>query len=191
MQCGMRKSWIHFFHVEIVRTWELVDLGQNWVYPIFPSKRNFPVVTRRRFNVYKTSIRRRRRRMDVLKTLKWSRVSTGKQKNLLRCAIVPRVNIQSTFTFHLCQSSNLFILSIFVNGIGILTCFLYFLRIPFLPNNANIKIPLELRRKVYNNPNVTWSITSNWPFCSTLGICIKPISSTVPSNKNNFINILG
>ena len=36
-----------------------------------------PVDTRRRFNVYKTSIRRRRRRIDVLKTLKRRRVSTG------------------------------------------------------------------------------------------------------------------
>ena len=37
----------------------------------------FPVDTRRRFNVYKTSTRRRRRRVDVLQTLKQRRVSTG------------------------------------------------------------------------------------------------------------------
>ena len=37
-----------------------------------------PVDTRRRFNVYKTSIRRCRRRIDVLYTLKRRRVSTGK-----------------------------------------------------------------------------------------------------------------
>ena len=36
-----------------------------------------PVNTRLRFNVYKTSIRRRRRRIDVLQTLKQHRVSTG------------------------------------------------------------------------------------------------------------------
>ena len=41
--------------------------------------RSFPVDTRRRFNVYKTSIRRRRRRIDVLQTLKQRRVSTGIQ----------------------------------------------------------------------------------------------------------------
>ena len=34
------------------------------------------VDTWRRFNVYKTSLRRRRRRIDVLKTLKRRRVST-------------------------------------------------------------------------------------------------------------------
>ena len=38
---------------------------------------SYPVDTRRRFNVYKTSIRRRRRRIDVLQTLKRRRVSTG------------------------------------------------------------------------------------------------------------------
>ena len=38
---------------------------------------NYPVDTRHRFNVYKTSIQRRRRRIDVLKTLKRRRVSTG------------------------------------------------------------------------------------------------------------------
>ena len=36
----------------------------------------FPVDTRRLFNVYKTSIRLRRRRTDVLYTLKRRRVST-------------------------------------------------------------------------------------------------------------------
>ena len=35
------------------------------------------VDTRRCFNVYKTSIRRQRRRIDVLQTLKQRRVSTG------------------------------------------------------------------------------------------------------------------
>ena len=40
--------------------------------------KNKPVDTRRRFNVYKTSIRRRRRRTDVLYTLKRRCVSTGK-----------------------------------------------------------------------------------------------------------------
>ena len=38
-----------------------------------------PVDTRRRFNVYTTSIPRRRRRIDVLQTLKQRRVSTGKE----------------------------------------------------------------------------------------------------------------
>ena len=38
---------------------------------------SFPVDTRRRFNVYKTYIRRHRRRIDVLWTLKRRRVSTG------------------------------------------------------------------------------------------------------------------
>ena len=37
-----------------------------------------PVDTQGRFNVYETSIRRRRRHRDVLKTLKRRRVSTGK-----------------------------------------------------------------------------------------------------------------
>ena len=37
----------------------------------------FPVDTRRHFNLYKTSIRRRRRGIDVLKTLKRRRVCTG------------------------------------------------------------------------------------------------------------------
>ena len=37
-----------------------------------------PVDTRRRFNVYKTSIRGPRHRIDVLQTLKRRRVSTGK-----------------------------------------------------------------------------------------------------------------
>ena len=37
----------------------------------------YPVDTRHRFNVYKTSKRRRRRRIDVLWTLKRRRVSTG------------------------------------------------------------------------------------------------------------------
>ena len=37
----------------------------------------FPVDTRRRFNVYKTSIRRQRCCIDVLQTLKLLRVSTG------------------------------------------------------------------------------------------------------------------
>ena len=36
---------------------------------------NYPVDTRRRFNVYKTS-----RRLDVLQTLKRRRVSTGYEK---------------------------------------------------------------------------------------------------------------
>ena len=39
-----------------------------------------PVDTRRRFNVYKTSIRRRQRRIDVLQTLKRRRVFTGCQQ---------------------------------------------------------------------------------------------------------------
>ena len=38
---------------------------------------NFLVDIRRRFNVYKTSVRCQRRRVDVLKTLKQQRVSTG------------------------------------------------------------------------------------------------------------------
>ena len=37
-----------------------------------------PVDTRPRFNVYKASIQRRRRRIDILKTLNRRRVSTGK-----------------------------------------------------------------------------------------------------------------
>ena len=38
---------------------------------------HFPVDTLHRFNVYKTSLRRRRRRIDVLQTLKRHLVSTG------------------------------------------------------------------------------------------------------------------
>ena len=44
---------------------------------------SIPVDTRRRFNVYKTSIPRRRRRIDVLQTLKRRHVSTGIQFSLL------------------------------------------------------------------------------------------------------------
>ena len=40
---------------------------------------NHPVNTRRRFKVYKAPIRRRRRRIDVLQTLKRRRVSTGQK----------------------------------------------------------------------------------------------------------------
>ena len=43
---------------------------------------SIPVDTRRRFNVYKTSILRRRRRIDVLQTLKRRRVSTGIVNNV-------------------------------------------------------------------------------------------------------------
>ena len=42
-----------------------------------------PVDTRRRFNVYKTSIRRQRRRIDVWYTLKRRRVSIGMELQLL------------------------------------------------------------------------------------------------------------
>ena len=38
---------------------------------------NFPVDTQHRLIVYKTSIRRHRRRIDMLQTLKRCRVSTG------------------------------------------------------------------------------------------------------------------
>ena len=40
-----------------------------------------PVDTRRRLNVYQTSIRRRQHRIDVLQTLKRRRVSTGKENS--------------------------------------------------------------------------------------------------------------
>ena len=42
---------------------------------------HFPVDTLHRFNVYKTSLRRRRRRIDVLQTLKRHLVSTGKREH--------------------------------------------------------------------------------------------------------------
>ena len=45
-----------------------------------------PVDKRRRLNVYKSSTRRRRCRIDVLLTLKRRRVSTGK-KALLMCTV--------------------------------------------------------------------------------------------------------
>ena len=48
----------------------------KWVNP----NDGFPVDTRRRFNVYKTSIRRWRRRIDVLETLKRRRVSTDRME---------------------------------------------------------------------------------------------------------------
>ena len=50
---------------------EEIRIPTNW----FPTN---PVDTRRRFNVYKTSIQRHRRRKDVLQTLKLRHVSTGK-----------------------------------------------------------------------------------------------------------------
>ena len=84
-----QKVGFIFSHAEIIRTWNLVDLEQKWVSPIFPSEGN-------------------------------------KQKNLLRYVAVSLVNAQSVVTFNVCQSTNLFILSIVVSGIGILTCFLYF-----------------------------------------------------------------
>ena len=40
---------------------------------------DYPVDTRRRFNVYKTSRRRHRRRIDILWALKRRRVSLGNQ----------------------------------------------------------------------------------------------------------------
>ena len=42
-----------------------------------------PVDTRRRFNVYRTAIRRLRRRIDVLQTLKRRRVSAGKSQTCI------------------------------------------------------------------------------------------------------------
>ena len=49
-----------------------------------------PVDTRRRFNVYKTSIQRRRRRIDVLQTLKRRRVSTGKKQIVTHSLVIGR-----------------------------------------------------------------------------------------------------
>ena len=52
-----------------------------------------PVDTRRCFNIYKTSIRHRRRRIDVLQTLKRRRVSTGLQvTNLCYHYIITQTN---------------------------------------------------------------------------------------------------
>ena len=51
-----------------------------YVYVSMDQPLPFPVDIRRRFNVYKTSIRRQRRqwrRIDVLQTLEQRRVSTG------------------------------------------------------------------------------------------------------------------
>ena len=46
--------------------------------------RRNPVDTRRRFSVYKTSIPRCRRRIDILKTLKRHRVSIGNENIVSR-----------------------------------------------------------------------------------------------------------
>ena len=46
---------------------------------------NLPVDTRRRFNVHQTSIRRRRRRIDVLQTLKRRSVSNGLKTFTILC----------------------------------------------------------------------------------------------------------
>ena len=57
----------------------------------------FLVDTRLPFNVYKTSIRRRQRRIDVLQTLKRRRVSTGLVQyrntriNVYRCFLRKRM----------------------------------------------------------------------------------------------------
>ena len=49
----------------------------------FHQSSTFPEDTRRRFNVYKTSIRCQRRRIDVLQLLKRRRVSTGLFRSVL------------------------------------------------------------------------------------------------------------
>ena len=76
------------------------------------------------------------------------------------------------------------------NVVEVLERSLYFSRI-FLPGNkANVKIPLELRRKLYMNPNIMLNIISDWPFCLACGTCTKAISSAVPKSKINLIAIL-
>ena len=57
----------------------MIEIEYNKVQPkkVNLSKNKSPVNTRRRFNVYETSTRRRRRCIDVLQTLKQRRVSTG------------------------------------------------------------------------------------------------------------------
>ena len=54
---------------------------------------DFPVDTPRRFNVYKTSIGRRQRRIDVLYTLKRCRVSTGLVWVITKCLQVSMILI--------------------------------------------------------------------------------------------------
>ena len=57
----------------------------------------YPVDTRRRFNVYKTSIRHRRRRIDVLQTLKRIRVSTGEVYHHLLYDVCMQCSIVNIF----------------------------------------------------------------------------------------------
>ena len=67
-----------------------------------------PIDIRRRFNVYKTSIRGRQRRIDVLQTLKRRRMSTGK---------FDYVFTSEDFVFRKCKvTSNLDPLFIFVTN---------------------------------------------------------------------------
>ena len=56
-----------------------------------------PVDTRRHFNVYKTSICRRRHRMDVLETLKRRRVSTGEVYHHLLYDVCMQCSIVNIF----------------------------------------------------------------------------------------------
>ena len=73
-------------------------------------------------------------------------------------------------------------------GVEVLSCCLYFSIMILEPNVINVKIPLELRRVLWRNRNITLTTTSF--SLVAFGICTKPISSAVPDNKNNFIIIL-
>ena len=52
--------------IRVVGTLNQLFIGASQTEIIFSKKRSYPVDTRRRFNVYKTSIRRRQGRIDVL-----------------------------------------------------------------------------------------------------------------------------
>ena len=68
------------------------------------------------------------------------------------------------FCYYSYYSDSLSVFVIADSVVELLERCLYFSRI-FLPaNKVNIKIPLELRRKFYGNPNITLNINSDCLF---------------------------
>ena len=72
---NLAEFWHDCFPVNLLHILRILFL-KTLMESSFPIH-SFPVDTRRHFNVYKTSIWRRRRRIDVLYSLKRRRVSTG------------------------------------------------------------------------------------------------------------------
>ena len=79
------KSLLYIFHVSLDRHKSLYlrkFLENMWNISLLLTSFPYPINTRRRFNVYKTSIQCRQRRIEVLQTLKQRRVSTGYTRRL-------------------------------------------------------------------------------------------------------------